>query len=350
MPHIELRKVSKYICRDVDLEIEDGQLMVLLGPSGAGKTTLLNSIAGLIDYEGTILFDGRPMDGVPPSSRGIGYVLQGLALFPHLDVAGNVGFSLGAKKWPKDRIDSRVKSLLSLMRIEHLARRYPKNLSGGEKQRVALARALAPSPAVLLLDEPLNSLDLQTAKFLRGELRQLQRNLRITMVYVTHNLEEAEEMADRIAVIQNGCVEQAGAPDEVFYSPESEAVSDLIGSPNILCCQSYRSLDHGVIEAHCGELSIIAPHEGNGVRKVAILPRDVYVSATKPPGPAVNRFKGVIRGIRVEGSAVRLDTMVGSTSLVAEMPYHLFEESDLKVGSEVFLILKLRRLKIYEPG
>lgn len=348
MPRIELKNICKHICRNVNLEILDGEFLVLLGPSGAGKTTLLNVIAGLNDYEGSVVFDGRPVDGVAASKRRIGYLFQQLVLFPHLDVAANIAYSLKARRLPQSKIGPRVEELLQMMRIKHLSQRYPKQLSGGEQQRVALARALALSPEVLLLDEPLSSLDWSTARYLRTELKQLQKELGITTVYVTHDLVEAEEIADRIAVIHDGSVEQVAPPDEVFFYPQNEAVSDFIGAPNILDCDSSRELEQGVIEAHCGGLTIIVAHEGNSVRRIAMFPRDIYVSDTRPPGPGVNRFQGTIAGIKYVDDAVRLEVMVGKSKLVAEVAHHIFEEMGLKVGKEVFLILKLRRIRAYE--
>ena len=347
MPSIKLENICKYICRDVNLEIRDRELLVLLGPSGAGKTTLLNIIAGLTDYRGSVLFDGQRVDKLPASKRGVGYLFQDLFLFPHLDVSANIAYGLNARPQPHDGVQAKVEELLQLMRIGHLADRYPKQLSGGEKQRVALARALALSPQLLLLDEPLSSLDAQTAKYLRTELRQLQKKLGITAIYVTHDLTEAEEMADRIAVIQDGQLQQLGGPEEVFFYPTNEAVSDFIGAPSILHCDRYRSLGQGVVEVSCGALKIILPDDGSPVRRIAIFPRDIYVSETKPPGPEVNRFKGVVTGIRLLSNAVRLEVSVDGHDLVAEIPHHIFEEMDLTVGKEVFLILKLRRIKVY---
>lgn len=347
MPSIRLENICKYICRNVELEIRDRELLVLLGPNGAGKTTLLNIIAGLTDYEGSVLFDRQPVDKLPASKRGVGYLFQDLVLFPHLDVVANIAYGLKARRQAQDGIQERVAELLHLMKISHLAERYPKNLSGGEKQRVALARALALSPRVLLLDEPLSSLDTQTAKYLRTELKQLQRKLGITTIYVTHDLAEAEEMADRIAVIQDGQLQQVGKPEEVFFYPINEAVSDFIGAPNILHCDRCRSLGQGVMEADCGTMRIILPDDGNAVRRIALFPRDIYVSETMPPGPAVNRFKGVVTGIKPLGDAVRLEVRVGEHKLLAEVPHHIFEDMDLAESKEVFLILKLRRIKVY---
>jgi ABC-type Fe3+/spermidine/putrescine transport system ATPase subunit len=348
MPSITLKSVSKYVCQAVDLEIFDKELVVLLGPNGAGKTTLVNIIAGLIDYRGSVLFDSVPVDKLPANRRGIGYLFQDLALFPHLDVAANIAYGLISRQQPRERVDVRVNELLQMMKVEHLSSRYPKNLSGGEKQRVALARALALSPRVLLLDEPLSSLDVQTAKYLRTELRQIQRNLGVTTVYVTHDLEEADEMADRIAVLQNGHLEQISRPEEVFFYPKNEKVSDFIGAPNILDCDYCHSLGKGVMEVGCGDLRIIVPHDGNSVHRIALFPHDIYISETKPPGPEVNRFRGTIVNIIPADDAVRIKLKVGATSLLAEIPHHIFEDMNLEAGKEVFLILKLRRIRVYE--
>jgi ABC-type Fe3+/spermidine/putrescine transport system ATPase subunit len=350
MPGIELRDIHNYACRGVNLQVLPGELLVLLGPNGAGKTTLLNVIAGLIEYEGAVLFDGVPVDGLPPQRRGVGYLFQNLVLFPHLDVASNIAYGLRARGWPREKAEVRVEELLALMRIEQLVSRYPRRLSGGERQRVALARALAPSPGILLLDEPLNSLDLQTSKHLRPELRRLQQRLGITTLYVTHELTEAEEMADRVAVIQEGRIEQVGKPEEIFFWPANERVAAFIGEPNILQCDSTRSLGHGLVEATCGGLPIVVPHEGNAVRRIALFPRDIYVSLIRPPGPKVNRFKGTISGLRVSPESARLTVKVRGNQIVAELPHHIFESMGLEVGQEIFLIFKLKSMRVCEDA
>jgi len=348
MAVIELREIHNYACRGINLEIPSGELLVLLGPNGAGKTTLLNVIAGLTEYEGSVLFDGIPIDKLPPQKRKIGYLFQDLVLFPHLDVASNIAYSLKVQGWPKEKVQARVEELLELMRIKHLASRYPRHLSGGEKQRVALARALAPSPQILLLDEPLSSLDLQTSKYLRVELKQLQRKLGITTLYVTHELTEAEEMADRIAVIQEGRIEQVGRPEEIFFYPANEKVASFIGAPNILQCEQTRSLDQGLAEVNCGGMNVILPYDGRPIQRIALFPRDIYLSPLKPPGPEINRFKGIISEINMFPEGVRLSVRVKDNQLLAEMPYQVFEDLGLRKGQEVFLILKLRRIKVYQ--
>ncbi len=350
MPSITLKNVCKYVCQDINLEIFDKELLVVLGSNGAGKTTLINIIAGLVDYKGSVLFNDIPVDKLPANKREVGYLFQGLVLFPHLDVVANIAYGLSAQRWPRPQVEARVDELLDLMNIKHLASRYPKQLSGGERQRVALARAIASSPRVLLLDEPLSSLDAKTAKYLRTELKQLQRRLGITAVYVTHDLMEAVEMADRVAVIQGGQVEQVAEPEKVLFYPEGERVADFIGSPNILDCDYCRDLGQGIAEVGCGGLKLTVPHEGGEVRKVAILPRHIYVSETRPPGLSVNGFQGSITAIKPVGNTVRIWIDVDDTNLMAEVPSYIFEEMNLAEGKEVFLILRMRRIRCYESN
>jgi ABC-type Fe3+/spermidine/putrescine transport system ATPase subunit len=349
VPSIEFRNICQYICSDVNLLVTDKELLVLLGHNGAGKTTLLNIVAGFIDYRGSVLLDGVPIDKIPANKRGIGYVSQNLDLFPHLTVADNVAYGLRAsKQHTEPEVADRVNELLDMVRMTHLAARYPRSLSGGERQRVALARAIAPSPRVLLLDEPLSGLDTQTSKYLRVELRRIQYKLGITTMYVTHDLNEAEEVANRIVVIDKGRIEQIGRPEEVFFYPASRVVSDFVGTPNVLDCAYCHNLGNGIVEVGCGGLPIIVPHDGNLVKRVALFPRDIYISDTLPPGPGVNRFVGRITAIKDTREVVRLKVKAGDNRLIAEVPHHIFEDMDLAVGKEVHLILKLRRIRVYE--
>jgi ABC-type Fe3+/spermidine/putrescine transport system ATPase subunit len=348
MPSITFKNVRNFACRSVDLEINDKEFLVLLGPNGSGKTTLLNAIAGHVEYQGNVLFDGISVDRTPASKRGVGYLFQNLALFPHLDVAANIAYSLKIQKWPQDKTQDRVNELLELVNIKHLASRYPAHLSGGEKQRVALARALATSPEVLLLDEPLSSLDAQTAKYLRTELKQIQRRLGITTIYVTHDLMEAVNIADRMAVILEGKIEQVDEPEKLLFFPCNERVSDFIGAPNILDCDYCKSTGQGVMEVGCGGLKLIVPHDGSVVHKIAILPRHVYVSEDKPRGPGVNSFMAKVTEIIPRNDTVRIQLEVSNNKLVAEIPYHIYEEMDLDTGKEVYIILRMRRIRVFE--
>jgi len=350
---IEIKNLSIHLgnfsLSDINLTIGDKEYFVILGPTGAGKTILIECIAGLHRInKGEIWIDENNMTGLPPEDRAVGYVPQDYVLFPFLNVVENIAFGLRPTKYSRNEIKERVETLSSLLGISDLLNRDTRCLSGGEKQRVALARALAPSPKVLLLDEPLGSLDLQTAKYLRLELRRFHQELGVTTLHITHNQTEAEEIADRIGILNMGRLEQVGSPEEVFFYPRNEIVSDFIGAPNILDCDYCHNLGQGLMEVNCGGLNIILPHDGNMVRRITLFPRDIYISNTKPPGPRVNRFKGVITSIKSSGATVRLEVKVGENALLAEMPHHIFEDMDLTVGKEVFLILKLRRIKVYE--
>lgn len=349
MAAIKLENISKYVCENINLEIFDKELLVLLGPNGAGKSTLLNIIAGLIDYEGSVFFDNKPVDRLPADKRRIGYLFQELNLFPHFDVASNIAYGLRVQKKSQKEIKARVEKLLQLMKIKHLSSRYPKELNGGEKQRVALARALANSPHILLLDEPMNSLDYSTSKHLRTEFKILQKKLDITTIYVTHNFYEAEEMAERIAVLDKGRVEQIGSPKEIFFHP-TEAVSDFIGAPNIFSCDYCNRLSFGLIEVKCGDISLVVSSEGEKIKKVAILPEDIYISNTKPPGSDVNRVKGRLIEIEESSSTINCTVIIGKNSLRVKLPQEIFTSMSLNTGDEAWLILALRKLKIITDG
>ena len=212
------------------LEVPEGSLTALLGPSGGGKSTLLRVIAGLeVPDAGTIEIDGEDVTGVPVRDRGIGFCFQHYAPFRHLTVRRNVAFGLEVRRRPKDEIRSRVDELLDLVRIAHLADRYPAQLSGGQRQRMALARALAIEPRVLLLDEPFGALDAQVRQQLRAWLRQLHEKISVTTVLVTHDQEEAMEVADRLVIINEGHLEQIGAPAAMYDSPANEFVLKFLG-------------------------------------------------------------------------------------------------------------------------
>ncbi|HOJ44235.1 MAG TPA: ABC transporter ATP-binding protein, partial [Syntrophorhabdaceae bacterium] len=270
MPDIKLINVSRHICKDINLHIYDKEIFVIVGPTGAGKTTLLNIIAGVTDYSGNVYIGDVCVDKISPKKRGVGYMFQGLALFPHLTVEANIAFGLKADKMGEGAIKERVDYLMEMMRIKHLSHRYPQTLSGGEKKRVALARSLAPSPQVLLLDEPTSSLDHQTAKYLRIELMDVLKKLGITTVYITHDLREADEIADRIAFISHGTIEQVSTPKEFFFNPRSESVSRFVGMPNILECTRSRILASGLVEVTSGEMRMILPYDGTNIKKIAI--------------------------------------------------------------------------------
>lgn len=218
----------------VDLQVPSGSLTALLGPSGSGKTTLLRIIAGLESADaGQVLFDGRDVTHLPARERGVGFVFQHYALFRHMTVAENIAFGLRVRKAARAEVTSRVQELLRLVRLEGLGQRLPAELSGGQRQRVALARALAVRPQMLLLDEPFGALDARVRQELRGWLRRLHQEMHVTTVFVTHDQEEAFEMADQVVVMNQGQIEQTGSPQQVFDHPATSFVMDFLGNVNV---------------------------------------------------------------------------------------------------------------------
>ncbi|MGA9399910.1 ABC transporter ATP-binding protein [Haladaptatus sp.] len=220
---------------DVSFQVADGEFFTLVGPSGCGKTTTLRTIAGFEDLTaGAVRFGDRGMDGVPPEDRDIGLVFQNYALFPHMSVAENVGYGLRFRDPPGARTrDERVFELLELVGLEGFEDRDPDELSGGQQQRVALARALAPGPELLLLDEPMSALDARLRDDLRTQVSRIQSDLGITTIYVTHDQEEALAISDRVAVMNDGRIEQIGRPQDVYRRPESRFVAEFVGENNV---------------------------------------------------------------------------------------------------------------------
>lgn len=348
MPSIDLVNITNYALRNLNLRVMDGELLALLGPNGAGKTTLLNVIAGLTVYTGSVLFDGKPIDNTPPQERLIGYIFQKPLLFPHLDVESNISYSLRARGATERIIQARVEELLRTMGIRHLNHRYPATLSGGEQQRVALARALANNPKVLLLDEPFNSLDFNIQRQLRLELKHLHKSIRITTIFVTHDLAEAEEVADRIAVINEGEIRQVGYPNEVLFTPKDQTVFDFIGKPNVLNCERFIEVSQGLAEVRCGDISFIVLYEGKPIKKIAILPSDIHISLLEPEGSKVNCFKGVVENITPSNNSVRIDVKIEGVSLRSSMLRDECDALRINVGSEVFLKIRLKRIRTLE--
>jgi iron(III) transport system ATP-binding protein len=220
---------------DVSLSVHKGEFVCFLGPSGCGKTTLLRAIAGLdIQSEGRVVQDQQDISGLPPNERDFGIVFQSYALFPNLTIRKNVAYGLQNRRMKSRAVETRVNELLALVGLADQADKYPAQLSGGQQQRVALARALAPSPGLILLDEPLSALDAKVRLHLRHEIKQLQQELGVTTIMVTHDQEEALTMADRIVVMNQGMIEQVGTPEEIYRNPASAFVADFIGAMNFL--------------------------------------------------------------------------------------------------------------------
>jgi sulfate/thiosulfate transport system ATP-binding protein len=251
---------------DVSVAIAGGSLTALLGPSGSGKSTLLRVIAGLEDPdEGKVLILGEHATGLPPQKRGVGFVFQHYAAFKHLTVRENVAFGLRIRKRPKEEIRGRVDELLELVQLNGLAERYPAQLSGGQRQRMALARALAVEPKVLLLDEPFGALDARVRKELRTWLRRLHEDVHVTTVLVTHDQEEAMDVADRIVLMNEGRIEQTGKPRDLYEHPASEFVMGFVGPVN--------RFDNSFVRPHDFEIEL----EPDGTSREGIVKRVVHL-------------------------------------------------------------------------
>ena len=250
---------------DIDLDIPTGELTALLGPSGGGKSTLLRIIAGLeLSDTGTVEIEGTDATDLPAQKRNVGFVFQHYAAFRHMSVAANVGFGLKIRKRPKKEIAAKVDELLALVHLSQFADRLPSQLSGGQRQRMALARALAIEPKVLLLDEPFGALDAKVRKELRAWLRRLHDEVHVTTVFVTHDQEEALEVADQIVVINDGRIEQVGSPDELYDAPASEFVMSFLGPVTLLDGRLVRPHDIEVVavpfpDAYAGRIVQLKP-------------------------------------------------------------------------------------------
>lgn len=238
---LELRNLKKsfsqeeYVLQGINLQIKQGEFVTLLGASGCGKTTTLRIIAGLEQPDsGSVWLEGKDVTGLEPNQRDVNTVFQNYALFPHMNVADNIGYGLKIRKVPRPEIKKKVKEMLELVQLEGFEKRKPSELSGGQKQRVAIARALANNPRVLLLDEPLGALDLQLRRTMQLELKRLQKKLGITFIYITHDQEEAINMSDRIVVMNQGRFEQIGTPDEIYNHPKTSYVATFVGNANII--------------------------------------------------------------------------------------------------------------------
>ncbi len=269
----------------VSLSIADNEFFTLLGPSGCGKTTLLRMIAGFEEVSaGEILLYGKNIAGLPPEQRPVNTVFQHYALFPHMSVAENVAFGLKRLKKPAGEIEETVRRMLALVHLEEFATRKPSQLSGGQQQRVALARALAPSPRVLLLDEPLSALDLKLRQAMRGELQRLQRETGITFVFVTHDQEEALAMSDRIAVLKDGMLQQVGSSRDIYLRPQNRFVADFIGDTNFIEAR-VEALGDGRAELTLGQALRVTAETGAALavgEKVTVSIRPENIQTTAP--------------------------------------------------------------------
>lgn len=317
---------------NISLTLPTGDLVALLGPSGSGKSTLLRMIAGLEEAdEGEVQLSGREATGLSALERNVGFVFQHYALFRHMTVAENIGFGLAVRKKPKDEITKRVTELLHLVQLQGYGSRYPHQLSGGQRQRVAVARALAPEPQVLLLDEPFGALDAKVRADLRRWVRRLHDATGMTTLFVTHDQDEAMEVAKRVVIMNAGRVEQEGTPREIFDRPATQFVADFVGEANSI---EVTAEEDGL--AVWGPLRFsIPPKIKKGARlKVYFRPHDVYVTTEKeslqvPATISAERFKGAFMELNID--------LGDGKTVVAHLPKGLSEASGFAPGKQVFV-------------
>jgi len=349
---LEVRNITKTFgsfaaLKNVSLHVPTGELVALLGPSGSGKTTLLRIIAGLEFGDpgsGQVIFHDEDVARQKVGDRRVGFVFQHYALFRHMTVFENIAFGLRVrprKQRPhKVAIRARVQELLELVQLENLAGRYPNQLSGGQRQRVALARALAVEPRVLLLDEPFGALDAKVRKELRTWLRRLHDEIHVTSVFVTHDQDEALEVADQIVVMNQGRIEQVGTPDEVFHQPKTEFVLHFLGEVNQF---------HGRVDAdhvHLGPIELPYDGEGQtvaGAARVFVRPHDVTIDTKTNGMPAI---PAEVLHVHSAGPSVRVElrTSAGQT-LIAELSQERFGTMQIKPGASVFV--RPRHIRVF---
>ena len=337
---LEIQGVNKFFgdfcaLKAINLTIEPGELVCFLGPSGCGKTTLLRIIAGLERQSGGKLHQGdNDISQKPPRDRDFGIVFQSYALFPNMTVIDNVAYGLRSIGMPKAQVRIRVEELLAVVGLEDHARKYPAQLSGGQQQRVALARALAPSPGLLLLDEPLSALDAKVRHHLRGELRSLQKQLGVTTIMVTHDQEEALAMADRVIVMNNGVIEQVGTPMEIYQQPASAFVASFIGAMNFF---NGLSVNGQRVRLGNREVDLVRPLPANqDCVRLAIRPEDVHLL---PNGDG--EWEARIQAMDYLGPFIRTHVRLRDMELdlVVDVNPRSAHQLDLSIGSSICLNL-----------
>ena len=344
--NIQLAYGATKVLHDVSLTVEPGEFFALLGPSGSGKSTLLRLIAGFIQHQsGQLLIGGRDVTGTPPWKRNVGMVFQNYALWPHMTVAKNVAFGLEERRLPRDEVRRRADAALELVGLTGYGTRRPNQLSGGQQQRVALARTLAIEPQVLLLDEPLSNLDAKLRVQMRRELQRLHKRLGITTVFVTHDQEEAMTICDRIAVLDQGVIQQIGTPFDLYDRPVNRFVAQFVGSVNLFegtvtrdaRGARFRSPALGDVSL---PVSIRTPE--SGPIEIAFRPHAVAFEATGEDALALD---GVIEGGEFLGEFMRYEVRVGSALVVADRP-HRWGGEVLERGVPVRLSVASREIRI----
>jgi multiple sugar transport system ATP-binding protein len=353
---VELSKVSKkygeiLALRDFNLTTRDGEFVVLVGPSGCGKTTTMRMIAGLETVtEGEIKIGGKNVVGMIPRERDVAMVFQNYALFPHLNVFGNLSFGLRLRKVPKDQVAEKVRSAAKILDIEHLLERKPKELSGGERQRVALGRAIVREPKVFLMDEPLSNIDAKLRVEMRAEIIKLQRRLGVTTFYVTHDQVEALSMGDRIVVMSKGLVQQVGTPKELYNTPINLYVAGFIGSPSM---NFLRAQINGDGTVSSGEnVTLVLPQNRaaavvrNGISDAWVGIRPEHLMIERNPSATRNIIEGIVEAVEPQGATTILQINIGQEKkIIAQVN----EQWGREAGEKLSLTVASELIHVFDP-
>ena len=331
MAYIQFEHITKSfgnnrVLDDVSLNVEKGKLVTLLGPSGCGKSTLLRCLAGLENPDGgRIVLDGEDITDRQPSQRKVSMVFQQYSLFPNLNVYENIAFGLKIQKMPKKQLRAMVEEMVQMVDLQGKEHAFPRHLSGGQQQRVALARSLVTRPKVLLLDEPLSAIDAKLRKSLQVRIQQIQRQLNITCVFVTHDQDEAIFMSDVIHLMNRGAIEQSGAPIELYTSPKTSFAASFIGNYNVLSGAAFAALVGG------------APAQAD----IAIRPETIRLLLDAPqPQPDAYQLPGVIRDFSPHGNVIRYTVSIGAQELQADVLFRSF--ALFQPGQTVYAVVEKR--------
>ncbi len=328
---VEIKGITKsfddnVVLCDINLYIEENEFVTLLGPSGCGKTTLLRLIGGFETQDsGTILFNGKPINELPPNEREINTVFQNYALFPHLDVYDNIAFGLKIKKLDKELISEEVSKALKMVKLEGFENRRINQLSGGQQQRVAIARAIVNKPKLLLLDEPLGALDLKLRQDMQYELKEMQKALGISFVFVTHDQEEALTMSDTVVVMNNGVIQQIGKPEDIYNEPKNKFTADFIGESNIITGVMIKDY---LVEFQNHQFSCVDyGFKPNELVDIVIRPEDIVLS-----NKVENQISGIVDDITFKGVHYEIIVVVDGKE------YIIHSINKVNIGDEVSLL------------
>lgn len=350
MSRIEIKDVVKKYgdykaVNHANLTIEEGELFTLLGPSGCGKTTLLRMIAGFNSIEaGEIAIDGKRINEVPAYKRDIGMVFQNYAIFPHMTVFNNVAYGLKARNVPKAELNKRVVEALEMVQMAEFQDRQPSQLSGGQQQRIALARAIVIHPEVLLMDEPLSNLDAKLRVQMRSIIRKLQKELKITTIYVTHDQEEALAISDRIAVMKSGVVQQVGSPEEIYSQPGNTFIGDFIGTSNFLKGELVKQNDqHAVIAIGDVEIEVPLTDKVSDKVIVAARPEEIRIADKQD-----NQISGKIEMVTFLGDFVNYEILLDNGDTIEVNEYTKDVVCRREFGDKVSIILVKDKIHIYD--